>query len=149
MGSTMVGNLARVGFEAPGMLILIAAHRELERLVLSNRQQATKAALGTTYGDMLHEAVYYDPILDDFRAFLDSSQSRVTGHVRAFLHRGSVTLLGCKSPYSLLDAAALQGVVYGYGSALWTGEEARAFAHMYAMPGAIAKAAGEGGKSGD
>lgn len=144
MGSTMVGNLARVAFEAPGMLILIAAHRELERLVLSNRQQATKAALGTTYGDLLHEAVYYDPVLDDFRAFLASSQRRVTGKVRVLLKKGNTVILGSQSPYSLLDAAARQGVVYGYGSSLWTGEEARAFAHMYAMPGAIARIAGEG-----
>ena len=144
MGSTMVGNLARVGFEAPGMLTLIAAHRELERLVLSNRQQATKATLGTTYGDLLHEAVYYDPILDDFRAFLDSSQTRVTGEVRVRLQKGSITVLGSRSPYSLLDAATRQGVVYGYGSSLWTGEQARAFAHMYAIPGAIARNAGAG-----
>ena len=143
MGSTMVGNLARVAFEAPGMLILISAHRELERLVLSNRQQATKAALGTTYGDLLHEAVYYDPVLDDFRAFLDSSQQRVTGEVRVLLRKGSVTVLGSRSPHSLLEAAARQGVVYGYGSALWTGEQARAFAHMYAVPGAIARSAGD------
>jgi len=144
MGSTMLGNLARVAFEAPGMLILIAAHRELERLVLSNRQQATKATVGTTYGDLLHEGVYYDPILEDFRAFLDSSERRVTGKVRVFLHKGSSVILGSKSPYSLLEAAARQGVVYGYGSSLWTGEEARAFAHIYAVPGAIARIAGEG-----
>ena len=142
MGSTMVGNLARVGFEAPGMLILIATHRELERLVLSNRQQNTKATLGAQYGDLLHEAVYYDPILDDLRAYLDSSQSRVTGEVRVLLKKGNVVLLGSRSPYSLLEAAARQGVVYGYGSSLWTGEEARAFAHMYAMPGAIQQIAG-------
>jgi argininosuccinate synthase len=142
MGSTMVGNLARVGFEAPGMLTLIAAHRELERLTLSNRQQATKATLGTTYGDLLHEAVYYDPILDDFRAFLDSSQARVTGEVRIRLQKGNIIPLGSRSPYSLLDAATRQGVVYGYGSSLWTGEQARAFAHMYAIPGAIALSAG-------
>ncbi|MEU8242842.1 argininosuccinate synthase [Actinoplanes missouriensis] len=141
MGSTMVGNLARVGFEAPGMLILIAAHRELEKLVLSNRQQATKATLGNTYGDLLHEAVYFDPIMDDFRAFLDSSQTRVTGQVRVRLHKGNIVLLGSKSPYSLLDAATRSGVVYGHGSSLWTGEQARAFAHMYAVPGAIARAA--------
>ncbi|WP_328459883.1 argininosuccinate synthase [Actinoplanes sp. NBC_00393] len=143
MGSTMVGNLARVGFEAPGMLILIAAHRELEKLVLSNRQQATKATLGNTYGDMLHEAMYFDPIMDDFRAFLDSSQTRVTGTVRVRLHKGSIVLLGSKSPHSLLDAATRSGVVYGHGSSLWTGEQARAFAHMYSVPGAIARAAAE------
>ncbi len=143
MGSTMVGNLARVGFEAPGMLTLIAAHRELEKLVLSNRQQAAKLQLGNTYGDLLHEAVYYDPILDDFRAFLDSSQQRVTGEVRVKLVKGNIVPLGSRSPYSLLDAATRSGVVYGYGSSLWTGEQARAFAHMYAIPGAIAKTAGE------
>jgi argininosuccinate synthase len=142
MGSTMVGNLARVGFEAPGMLTLIAAHRELERLTLSNRQQAAKATLGNAYGDLLHEAVYYDPILDDYRAFLDSSQTRVTGEVRIRLQKGNVIPLGSRSPHSLLDAATRQGVVYGYGSSLWTGEQARAFAHMYAIPGAIAKNAG-------
>ncbi|MFC7531172.1 argininosuccinate synthase [Actinoplanes sp. GCM10030250] len=141
MGSTMVGNLARVGFEAPGMLILIAAHRELEKLVLSNRQQATKATLGNTYGDLLHEAVYFDPIMDDFRAFLDSSQSRVTGTVRVLLNKGNIVPLGSKSPYSMLDAATRSGVVYGHGSSLWTGEQARAFAHMYATPGTIARAA--------
>ncbi|MEV6301820.1 argininosuccinate synthase [Actinoplanes sp. NPDC051861] len=141
MGSTMVGNLARVGFEAPGMLILIAAHRELEKLVLSNRQQATKATLGNTYGDLLHEAVYFDPIMDDFRAFLDSSQSRVTGTVRVLLHKGNIVPLGSKSPFSLLDAATRSGVVYGHGSSLWTGEQARAFAHMYATPGTIAREA--------
>ncbi|GAA2874934.1 argininosuccinate synthase [Actinoplanes cyaneus] len=141
MGSTMVGNLARVGFEAPGMLILIAAHRELEKLVLSNRQQATKATLGNTYGDLLHEAVYFDPIMDDFRAFLDSSQTRVTGTVRVLLHKGTIVLLGSKSPYSLLDAATRAGIVYGHGSSAWTGEQARAFAHMYAMPGSIARLA--------
>ena len=143
MGSTMVGNLARVGFEAPGMLILIAAHRELEKLVLSNRQQATKATLGNTYGDLLHEAVYFDPIMDDFRAFLDSSQRRVTGTVRVKLHKGNIVLLGSKSPHSLLDAATRSGVVYGHGSSLWTGEQARAFAHMYSVPGAIARAAAD------
>ena len=61
MGSTMVGNLARVGFEAPGMLILIAAHRELEKLVLSNRQQATKATLGTNTSVL---TARYDPRTD-------------------------------------------------------------------------------------
>ncbi|MEU4425341.1 argininosuccinate synthase [Actinoplanes sp. NPDC024001] len=146
MGSTMVGNLARVGFEAPGMLILIAAHRELEKLVLSNRQQATKATLGNTYGDMLHEAMYFDPIMDDFRAFLDSSQTRVTGTVRVLLHKGNIVPLGSKSPHSLLDAATRSGVVYGHGSSLWTGEQARAFAHMYSVPGAIAREAARAGE---
>ncbi|HEX4009183.1 MAG TPA: argininosuccinate synthase domain-containing protein [Solirubrobacteraceae bacterium] len=141
-GQTIMGIVGRLGFEAPGMLTLIAAHRELERLVLTNAQQTLKASLGTTFGDMLHEGRYYDPLLSDIRAFLDSSQERVTGEVRVRLHKGSIIPLGCRSPWSLLDAGRRLGSTYGHGSSLWTGEEARAFAHIYATAGVLANSTG-------
>jgi argininosuccinate synthase len=144
-GQTIMGILGRLGFEAPGMLTLIAAHRELERLVLTNAQQTMKASLGTTFGDMLHEGRYYDPLLTDIRAFLDSSQERVSGEVRIRLHKGNVIALGCRSPHSLLDAGRALGSTYGHGSSLWTGEEARAFAHIYATAGVLAKSTQDGG----
>jgi argininosuccinate synthase len=142
-GQTIMGIVGRLGFEAPGMLILIAAHRELERLVLTNAQQTLKASLGATFGDMLHEGRYYDPLLTDMRAYLDSSQERVTGEVRVRLHKGNVIPLGCRSPHSLLDAGRRLGSTYGHGSSLWTGEEARAFAHIYATAGVLAKSTGD------
>jgi argininosuccinate synthase len=139
-GQTIMGMMGRLGFEAPGMMILIAAHRELERLVLTNRQQTLKASIGATFGDMLHEGLYYDPILNDIRSFLDSSQERVTGDVRVQLHKGNVTILGCCSPHSLLDGSpARRRARYGHDSSLWTGEEARAFAHIYATAGLLSK----------
>jgi argininosuccinate synthase len=147
-GQTIMGIAGRLGFEAPGMLILIAAHRELERLVLTNGQQTLKASLGSTFGDMLHEGRYYDPLLTDIRAFLDSSQSRVTGDVRLRLHKGNVIALGCRSSYSLLDAGRRLGSTYGHGSSLWTGEEARAFAHIYSTAGVLAKSTTESGSNG-
>jgi argininosuccinate synthase len=138
-GQTIMGIVGRLGFEAPGMMILIAAHRELERLVLTSRQQSLKAPLGATFGDMLHEGMYYDPALDDIRSFLDSSQARVTGDVRVGLHKGNITILGCRSPHSLLDGSRRLGSTYGHGSTLWTGAQARAFAHLYATPGLLAR----------
>jgi argininosuccinate synthase len=138
-GQTIMGISGRLGFEAPGMLTLIAAHRELERLVLSNAQQTLKATLGATFGDMLHEGRYYDPVLDDIRALLSSSQRRVTGDVRIRLHKGNIIALGCRSPHSLLDAGRRLGSTYGHGSSLWTGEEARAFAHIYSTAGVLAR----------
>ena len=138
-GQTIMGIIGRLGFEAPGMLALSTAHRELERLVLTQAQQNLKAALGTTFGDMLHEGRYYDPVLDDIRAFLRSSQARVTGEVRLRLHRGSAVALGARSPCSLLDAGRRLGSTYGHGSSLWSGEEARAFAHIYAVSGMLAR----------
>ncbi len=143
-GQTIMGIVGRLGFEAPGMMTLIAAHRELERLVLSSAQQTLKASLGTTFGDMLHEGRYYDPLLSDIRAFLDSSQERVTGEVRVRLHKGNVIALGCRSPHSLLDAGRRLGSTYGHGSSLWTGPEARAFAHIYATAGVLARSTGDG-----
>jgi argininosuccinate synthase len=143
-GQTIMGIAGRLGFEAPGMMILIAAHRELERLVLSNAQQALKASLGTTFGDMLHEGRYYDPVLADIRALLDSSQQRVDGDVRIRLHKGNIVALGARSPHSLLDAGRRLGSTYGHGSTLWTGEEARAFAHIYATAGVLARSTAPG-----
>jgi argininosuccinate synthase len=138
-GQTIMGIVGRLGFEAPGMMILIAAHRELERLVLTGRQQTLKAPLGTMFGDMLHEGMYYDPVVDDIRSLLDSSQARVTGDVQVLLHKGNITILGCRSPHSLLDGSRRLGSTYGYGSSLWRGDEARAFAHIYATLGLLAK----------
>ncbi len=145
-GQTIMGIAGRLGFEAPGMLTLIAAHRELERLVLTNAQQSVKATLGQTFGDMLHEGRYYDPLLDDIRAFLDSSQERVTGDVRVRLHKGNIVALGARSPHSLLDAGRALGSTYGHGSSLWSGDDARAFAHIYATAGVVAKAAADGSR---
>jgi argininosuccinate synthase len=144
-GQTIMGIVGRLGFEAPGMLTLIAAHRELERLVLTNAQQTVKASLGTTFGDMLHEGRYYDPLLDDIRAFLDSSQERVTGEVRVRLHKGNIVPLGTRSPGSLLDAGRRLGSTYGHGSSLWTGPDARAFAHIYSTAGVLARSVRGGG----
>jgi argininosuccinate synthase len=147
-GQTIMGIVGRLGFEAPGMLMLIAAHRELQRLVLTLAQQNLKGQLGTTFGDMLHEGRYYDPVLDDIRAFLRSSQRHVTGEVRMRLHRGTAVALGCRSEHSLLDAGRALGSTYGHGSSLWTGEEARAYAHVYAVAGMLARSAGSAGSTG-
>jgi argininosuccinate synthase len=93
------------------------------------------------FGDLLHQSVYYDPILRETRALLDSSQKRVSGDVRIRRHKGAATVLGSLSPHSLLDASRRLGSTYGHGSSLWTGADARAFAHVYATAGRLAKLA--------
>jgi argininosuccinate synthase len=137
-GTSIMGTGARLGFEAPGITILMAAHRELERLVLSTRQQNEKAALATTFGDLLHEGHYYEPLLEDIRAFLDSSQRRVSGEVRVRLHRATVICLGAASPHSLLSASSRLGSTYGHGSTAWSGRDARSFARVYGVAGQVA-----------
>ena len=77
-----MGIKGRVAFEAPAAHLLITAHRELEKLVLTGKQMFWKESLGNLYGTMLHEGHFFDPLCRDLEAFLDSSQATVTGDVR-------------------------------------------------------------------
>jgi argininosuccinate synthase len=143
VGDTILGIKGRVAFEAPAAVVLIQAHRELEKLVLSRQQLLWKRTLGDLYGAFLHEGRFFDPLMRDLEAFLESSQAAVTGAVRVRLLAGQATVLGATSPRSLLGA----GARYGESSALWSGAEAAAFVKIYGLQDwLIAQAAqGEGG----
>lgn len=143
IGDTILGIKGRVAFEAPAAVVIIAAHRELEKLVLSRHQLMWKRTLGDLYGSFVHEARYFDPLMRDIEAFLESSQRRVSGRVRVRLFTGQAEVLGSTSPNSLMDAKA---ATYGESSSLWTGAEAAAFAKIYGMQDRLAaQAAGKGG----
>jgi argininosuccinate synthase len=129
VGDTILGIKGRVAFEAPAAVVLIAAHRELEKLVLSRQQLLWKRTLGDLYGAFVHEARFFDPLMRDLEAFLTSSQRRVRGQVHVQLHAGQACVLGATSPYSLLG----HGARYGETSALWTGAEAAAFCKLYGL----------------
>ena len=88
MGETALGIKGRIGFEAGAALLLIGAHRELEKLVLTKWQTFWKDQLGRFYGDRLHEGQYFDPSLRDIEALITSSQARVTGETRVRLAPG-------------------------------------------------------------
>lgn len=130
VGDTILGIKGRVAFEAPAAVTLIAAHRELEKLVLSRQQSFWKRMLGEAYGAGLHEARYFDPVMRDIEAFLISSQVCVSGSVHVELFDGQATVLGTTSPHSLMNA---QAATYGEGSRLWSGAEAAAFSKLYGL----------------
>ncbi len=138
LGDTILGIKGRVAFEAPAAAILLDAHRELEKLVLTRWQQMQKDQLGAFYGMMLHEGQFFDPVMRDVEAFLDSSQRRVSGEVRVHLERGRVDVLGVRSPWSLMDDAAGK---YGEENALWSNSDARGFAAVYGLQGVLAERA--------
>ena len=138
LGDTILGIKGRVAFEAPAAAILLDAHRELEKLVLTRWQQVQKDQLGSFYGMMLHEGQFFDPVMRDIEAFLDSSQARVTGEVRVHLERGRVEVIGVRSPWSLMDAKV---GVYGEENGLWTAQDARGFCAVYGLQGVLAERA--------
>jgi argininosuccinate synthase len=137
LGDTILGIKGRIAFEAPAAVILITAHRELEKLVLSRKQQFWKDKLGDFFGTLVHEAEFYDPVARDIEAMISSSQRRVKGDVRVSLEKGILTVEGTRSEYSLMDAAK---ATYGETQSLWDGRDAEGFTRIYGLQGRLAAA---------
>jgi argininosuccinate synthase len=139
LGDTVIGTKGRVAFEAPAADVLLTAHRELEKLVLTGKQARIKESVAQPYGDLVHEGQHLDPVCRDIEALLLSSQTRVSGEVRVLLRPGSVFVEGVSSPYSLM--AASKGV-YGEAAGEWTPTDAQGYSKMLALTGVFYKRAG-------
>lgn len=135
VGDTILGLKGRLAFEAPGPLILVRAHHELEKLVQTKWQAWWRESVGSFYGNMLHEGLYYDPVMRDLESFLDSVNSRVTGDVRVRLYKGNYDVVGTRSPESLFDRRV---ATYGEGAKAWTGADAEGFSKIYGVPSMLA-----------
>ena len=139
LGDTVIGTKGRVAFEAPAAEVLLTAHRELEKLVLTGKQSRIKESVAQPYGDLVHEGQHLDPVCRDIEALLSSSQARVNGEVRLVLRPGSLFVEGVTSPYSLM--AASKGV-YGESAGEWTPTDALGYSKMLALTGVFYQRAG-------
>jgi argininosuccinate synthase len=139
LGDTVIGTKGRVAFEAPAAEVLLTAHRELEKLVLTGKQARIKETVAQPYGDLVHEGQHLDPVCRDIEALLASSQARVSGEVKILFRPGSVFVEGVTSPYSLM--AASKGV-YGESAGEWTPTDALGYSKMLALTGVFYKRAG-------
>lgn len=132
LGEGPLGEPARTAFEAPALLILIAAHRELEKVVLTRRQRLAKDALALTYGDLFARGLWHEPLLRDLEALFESTQRLVTGRARVRLYRGAVEVVGVESPHALARAASPR-------PARELGRDAAGFARVQAAAAAAAR----------
>ena len=146
LGDTIIGTKGRVAFEAPAADVLLNAHRELEKLVLTGRQQRIKEMLAGPYGDWVHEGQLLDPVCRDIEALFLQSQERVTGVVNVLFRPGSLFIEGVDSPYSLM--AASKGV-YGEATGEWTAADALGFSRIVGLTGVFHRRAGEGAAAGE
>ena len=140
LGDTILGTKGRVAFEAPAAELLITAHRELEKLVLSPLQMRVKDQVAATYGDLIHEGKQLDLVCRDIEALLISSQRRVTGEAHLLLRPGAVFVEGVTSSYSLLKAT--RGV-YGEAAGEWTPADALGYSRVLSLPGILQTRAGK------
>jgi len=105
LGDTVLGIKGRIAFEAPAAEVILTAHRELEKLVLTEDQRFWKDQLGEVYGRLLHQGRFHDPLLRDLESFFASSQTRVKGWVKIDLRGGQARVVAQRSPHSMMKAS--------------------------------------------
>lgn len=133
LGEGPLGVVSRVAFEAPAATVIVRAHQELSRLVLTRRQLELQEALSRTYGDLFHRGLHHEPALRDIERFFESTQRVVTGTVRVRLQRGALAVVGVRSP------AGLAGPEAWAAAAAIEARDARGYARIAALPGRLAR----------
>jgi len=126
----VTGIKSREVYEAPAALLLIKAHQALESLCLSKEQLRFKQIVSSEYSDLVFNGLWFTSYREDLTAYIESSQRFVTGTVRLKLHKGSCTVVGRKSPYSLYrhDLATYdKGDVFDQSAAV-------GFIHLWGLP---------------
>jgi len=124
IGDTIIGIKGRVGFEAAAPLLIINAHKMLEKHTLTKWQQYWKDQLGNWYGMFLHEAQYLEPVMRDIEQFLQSSQQNVTGTVIVKLRPYNYTLVGVESTFDLMKTDFGE---YGEVNRAWSADDVKGF----------------------
>jgi len=124
IGDTIIGIKGRVGFEAAAPMLIINAHKMLEKHTLTKWQQYWKDQLGNRYGMFLHEAQYLEPVMRDIEQFLQSSQQNVTGKVIINLRPYCYTLVGVDSPFDLMKTDFGE---YGEINRAWSADDVKGF----------------------
>ncbi len=131
VGDTIVGIKGRVGFEAAAPMLIIGAHKFLEKFTLSKWQQYWKDQVANWYGMFLHESQYLEPVMRDIEAMLESSQRNVTGTVTLELRPYGFSTVGVDSPDDLVKNKLGE---YGEGAKGWTSDEAKGFIKLLSTP---------------
>ena len=131
VGDTIIGIKGRVGFEAAAPMLIIGAHRFLEKFTLSKWQQYWKDQVATWYGMFLHESQYLEPVMRDIEAMLESSQRNVSGKVTLELRPYGFSTVGVDSPCDLVKSKLGE---YGETQSGWTPEDAKGFIKILSNP---------------
>ena len=131
VGDTIIGIKGRVGFEAAAPMLIIGAHRFLEKYTLSKWQQYWKEQVANWYGMFLHESQYLEPVMPDIEAMLTSSQRNVNGVVTLELRPYGFSTVGVDSADDLVKHTFGE---YGETQKGWTADDAKGFIKVTSTP---------------
>lgn len=117
----LVGIKSRETYECPAATVLIAAHRSMEFMTLQKDVTSMKKRMEQRFSELAYDGLWFGLLRESISAFIDKTQEKVTGTVRVKLYKGSVMVVGRKSPYSLYDeglATYAEGDVYDHNAAV-------------------------------
>ncbi|MCC8046050.1 MAG: argininosuccinate synthase [Clostridiales bacterium] len=126
----VVGMKSRGVYETPGGTILMAAHEQLEELILDRETLETKKKLGSQFAQVVYEGKWFTPLREAIQAFVDVTQENVTGEVKFKLYKGNIIKAGTTSPYSLYNeslASFTTGDLYDH-------HDASGFITLFGLP---------------
>ncbi len=126
----LVGIKSRETYEVAGSLALIKAHREIEDLALTRELQHFKRMIDQRLTELIYDGLWFSPLADAIRAFIDESQKFVTGEVRLQYYKGSCNVVGRRSPNSLYVS---QLATYGCGDT-FSHQSAKGFIELWGLP---------------
>jgi argininosuccinate synthase len=96
-----IGMKSRGIYETPGGTIMLTAHRGIESITIDKGAMHLKDEIMPRYAEIIYNGFWYSPEREMLQALIDKSQEHVCGTVRLKLYKGSVTVVGRKSPQSL------------------------------------------------
>ena len=99
----MVGIKSRETYECPAATVLLEAHKDLEKMVLTRHEIQFKQQIDTQWTFLAYAGLWVDPLREDLEAFINKSQENVSGKVRVKLYKGGLQVVGRSSPFSLYD----------------------------------------------
>ena len=99
----LVGIKSRETYECPAATVLLEAHKDLEKMVLTRHEVQFKQQIDTQWTFLAYAGLWVDPLREDLEAFINKSQENVSGKVRVKLYKGGLQVVGRSSPFSLYD----------------------------------------------
>lgn len=99
----LVGIKSREVYECPAATVILEAHKDLEKMVMTRHEVLFKQQIDAEWVFLAYAGLWVDPLKDDLDAFINKSQENVTGEVKLKLYKGSLQIIGRSSPNSLYD----------------------------------------------
>jgi argininosuccinate synthase len=103
MEDRAIGLKSREVYEVPAALILIKAHKDLEKYVCTKHENSFKTSVDQRWTELAYEGLWIDPLRDALEAFINTVNQKVTGQVTLKLFKGKASVVSRESPYGIYD----------------------------------------------